>query len=154
MLNEISFADIVRHIEVKKQVVNPNIRWKVKVGGHRQKNYIVESDDGQKYRMYMRENLNDPKDFSCGLSLLLPSGRYLPLVRCNGSNHRHRDIIYRCHIHRPSIVALQSGRRIDSEAVESDSYNTLEGALATLIAECNIGGIQAKHDEPDLFDAN
>ena len=68
--------------------------------------------------------------------------------------NRHKDIIYRCHIHRPSIVALQSGRRIDSEAVETGSYNTLEGALATLIAECNVEGIQAKHDEPDLFDGN
>ena len=152
MLNEISYADIVRHLEVKKQVVNPNIRWKVKVGGHRQKNYIAESDDGQKYRIYVRENLNDPKGFSCGLLLLLSSGRYLPLVRCNGSNHRHKDIIYRCHIHRPSIEALQSGRRIDSEAVETDRYNTLEGALASLIAECNVEGIQAKHDEANQLD--
>ena len=102
----------------------------------------------------MRENLNDSKGFSCGLLLLLQSGGHLPLVRYNGSNHRHKDIIYRCHIHHPSIGALQSGRRIDSEAEETDRYNTLSGALATLIADCNVEGIQARHDEANQLDGN
>ena len=135
-----------------KRVTNPGARWTEKPGRHRQRNYHAESEDGGRYRIYLRQNLDDPRDFSCGLALLHRGGKPLSLIRYNGSSHPHGDIRYRCHVHRATAEALVVGRKIDSHAEETDRYNTLEGALACLIDDCGVQGLSARHDEGDLFD--
>ena len=53
-----------------KNVENPKARWIEKPGRHEQRNYIAETADGSRYRIYQRKNIDDKKDFSCGLALL------------------------------------------------------------------------------------
>ena len=80
-------------------------------------------------------------------------GKHLSLIRYNGSSHRHGVISYSCHIHSATAEALTAGNKIDSHAEETARYKFLQGALACLIDDCGIQGLNAEHDEQDLFDA-
>lgn len=137
-----------------KQVTNPKARWLVKSGRHRQKNFAATSEDGSTYRIYLRENLEDNLDFSCGLSLVRRSGKSLSLARYNGPSHVHCKIRYRCHVHRATAKAILAGRKIDNHAEETDRYRSLEGAFACLIEDCGVQGLSTQHDERDLFDGS
>ena len=137
-----------------KRVTNPGARWSEKPGRHLQRNFSAETEDGALYRVYMRQNLDDERDFSCGLALIQKGGRPLSLIRYNGSSHPHGDIRYRCHIHRATAEALDAGRKIDSHAEETERYKTLEGALACLIDDCGVRGLTTRHDERGLFDGS
>ena len=136
-----------------KRVTNPGARWRDKHSSHKQRNYRAESEDGTRYRVYLRQNLDDERDFSCGLALVQKRGKQLSLIRYNGSSHRHGSISYSCHIHRATAEAFIAGKKIDSHAEETARYKTLEGALACLINDCGIHGLGAEHDEQDLFNA-
>ena len=149
-----SDGDLNRLRSARKIVTNPGARWSEKPGRHRQRNFKVESEDGSVFRVYLRQNLDDEQDFSCGLALVQRGGKPLSLVRYNGSSHVHGEIRYRCHIHRASAEALAAGRKIDSDADETDRYKTLDGALACLIEDCGVQGISARPDERDLFDVS
>ena len=137
-----------------KRVRNPGARWREEPGRHMQRNFTAEAEEGAVYRIYQRQNLDDERDFSCGLALVQRGGKPLTLVRYNGSSHAHGEIRYCCHIHRATAEALAAGRRIDSYADETDRYRTLEGALACLIEDCAVQGASARFDERDLFDGS
>ena len=139
---------------IQKRVTDPGRRWSEKPGRHRQRNHVAKTEDGNQFRLYLRENLDDERDFSCGLALIQRGTKPLSLVRYNGSSHAHGTIRYRCHIHRATNEALSAGMKIDNHAEETDRYKTLEGALACLIADCGIVGLNAEHDELDLFDGD
>lgn len=135
-----------------KTVLNQNTRWTDKSGRQQQRNYDLESDNGEQYTIYLRQNLDDERDFSCGLALIFKSGRRFTLIRYNGSNHIHGKIRYKCHIHRATAEARQAGKKIDSYAEETTRYKTLNGALACMIEDCCVQGLDAQHDEKDMFD--
>ena len=144
--------DVLR--STSKRVRNPGARWRAKPGRHLQRNFTAETEQGTVYRIYQRQNMDDERDFSCGLALKQRGGGLLSLVRYNGSSHAHRDLRYCCHIHRATAEAIVAGRKIDSYAEETDRYRTLEGALACLIEDCGVLGVSAKPDERDLFDGS
>ncbi len=135
-----------------KRVRNPQARWLEKPGRHKQRNFNAETEAGEIFRIYQRQNLDDERDFSCGLALTRRGGRPLSLIRYNGSSHIHGEIQYACHIHRATAEAIAAGRKVDGHAEETDRYRTVEGALACLIEDCGVEGLSAKHDGKDLFD--
>ena len=141
-------------LSASKRVRNPGARWSEKPGRHLQRNYTAEAEGGAVYRIYLRQNMDDDQDFSCGLALFQRGGKPLSLVRYNGASHAHGEIRYRCHIHRATGEAMAAGRKIDSHAEETDRYRTLEGALACLVEDCGVSGLTAKPDEADLFDGS
>ncbi len=144
-----------KHRSALKRVVNPGVRWNEKPGRHKQQNYTARSEDGAQYRIYLRQNLDDELDFSCGLALARKGGKFLSLIRYNGSSHRHGEIFYRCHIHRATAEALAAGKKIDSHAEETDRYKTLDGAIACLVDDCGVQGLTGKHDQQGLpFDGS
>ncbi len=139
-----------------KRVVNPGARWLEKPKAspvHRQRNLEARSqpDASRHFSIYQRQNINDQNDFSCGIAYLAPGSRPLTLARYNGPSHRHGDINYRTHIHRASHQAIAAGRKPESEAEETDRYTTLEGALACMIDDFNLSGINAQCDAPRLI---
>lgn len=135
-----------------KKVTNPGARWHDKPGRHKQKKYDAISEDDMQFRIYLRQNLDDEKDFSCGLALIQKRGKSLSLVRYNGSSHRHGAILYRCHIHRATAEAIAEDKKIDSYAEETNRYKTLNGALHCLIEDCKVQGLTAEPEKRGLFD--
>lgn len=138
-----------------KQVTNPGAWWLEKPNVrpvHRQRSYKMrgQQDSKARFEIYQRQNLGDSNDFSCGIRYIPPGGSPLTLARYNGPSHRHKEIVYRPHIHRASEKAIASGKRPESEAEETDLFDTLEGALACLIDDFQVSGISAQHDQPEL----
>ena len=93
----------------------------------------------------------DHSDFSCGIVYMALDGSRLTLARYNGPGHEHGDILYRTHIHRATERAIAAGMKPEREAEETDRYGTLEGALACLIDDFNVVGLNAAHDQPRLL---
>jgi len=148
----LSNADLAALRSSTKSVKNPRARWSDEPGRHQQRNFDLETEDGELSCLYQRQNVDDPRDFSCGLAWIHKAGRRLSLIRYNGSSHLHGDIRYRCHIQRATEEALVAGTTVDSFAEETDRYTTLGGALACRIEDCAVQGLTAQPDQWGLFD--
>lgn len=137
---------------VPKRVTNPNARW-VDKPGHRQRNFQVTSEAGDaRFAIYLRQNVRDDNDFSCGIAYLALGGSRLTLARYNGPSHIHGDIAYRPHIHRATASAIAAGKKAESEADETDRFITLDGAFACLIDDFLLEGVtKPEHDQPRLM---
>ena len=153
-MTEQLFSDdeLERYRTAPKRITNPGARWVGKPGRHEQRNFeaVSEVDDRVRFRVYQRRNPDDERDFSCGLALVGSGGRPLSLMRCNGANHRHGTIHFRCHVHRATAAAIAAGRKADDQAEATDLYRTLDGAFAYLVRECRIQGLTMKPDEESL----
>ena len=141
--------------EMPKRVTNPGARWSEKPRArpvHRQRNLqLVGSEDEQKrFQIYQRQNLEDESDFSCGIIYLPRGPSPLTLARYNGPSHVHGEIDYRPHIHQATESAMIKGRKAESEAIETDRFESLEGALACLLADFVVRGLTAQFDQPRL----
>ncbi len=149
-------ADLATLQSMQKRVVNPGARWLEKPKTrpvHRQRAFQVSGDsDGEsRFLIYQRENLLDGLDYSCGILYLPRGGLSLTLARYNGPSHEHREIVYRPHIHRASEKAIAAGLKPESDAEETDRFETLEGALACLVNDFNVTGIRVQHDNEPRF---
>ena len=138
--------------EMPKLVTNPRARWLEKPKSnpsHRQRTFLVRAgeDESVRFQIYQRQNMNDLVDYSCGISYHPPSASPLTLARYNGPSHLHGRIIYRPHIHRATERAIGGGTRPESEADETDRFDDLEGALACLLEDFNISGVEVSRDD-------
>ena len=139
---------------VPKRATSPGARWQEKPSAapaHRQRNFQVVTQTDMHFVIYQRENLADEADFSCGIRYCPLGALPIVLARYNGGSHIHGEIAYCTHIHSTTAAAILAGRAPDSEASETDRYSTLEGALACLLGDYNVTGINARRDEPRLF---
>ena len=130
--------------DMPKTVANPGVRWLTKPG-NRQRIFLAEGEGGVRFSVYQRQSVRREQDFSCGIELRADDS--LMLARYDGASHPHGDIAFRPHIHRATERALAMGRKADSEAEETDRFNSCEGALACLIADFRLSGISAAPDQ-------
>ena len=150
-------AELASLREMPKQVTNPRTRWSEKPKSnpsHRQRTFLVggRDDENARFRVYQRQNLSDPSDFSCGISYHPPSALPLTLARYNGPSHLHGEITYRPHVHRATARAIAEGKKPETEAEETDAFNDLDGALACLIEDFNLCGIEvSRNDQLEMF---
>ncbi len=128
-----------------KEVSNPKADWKNKPG-HAQRNYSAKDDDGRMYRIYLRKNDYDNRDFSCGIAIYKPDGTPLTLARYNGSSHKHGEIDHQCHIHKASRKAIAQGRKPEYYAEATDRYDSLTKALICLLRDFNVRGVTAQEE--------
>ena len=154
-MNDHPYTDdeLARLRTMPKRVANPSARWREKPSAapvHRQRNFQVRAQPDVRFAIYQRQNLLDEADFSCGIRYLPLGATPIVLARYNGGSHIHGDIAYLPHIHAATAEALLAGLRPDAIASATDRYTTLEGALACLLDDYNVGGISAQHDQPRL----
>lgn len=146
-----------------KNITNPGTRWKEQ-SGSRQKNYDVHGEDGDRFSLFLRQNLRIQEHYSCGLRLIV-GGKSLTLTRYNGSDHIHRNPIegdgfkFQCHVHRATERYIASGRKPEHYATATDRYHDLDGALLALVNDCNITGLTLVEASDamitlDLFDGH
>ncbi|MCY4619795.1 MAG: hypothetical protein OXD50_14785 [Chloroflexi bacterium] len=133
---------------VPKMVTNPGARW-VSKPGHRQRNFQVIAGDMDEIALaiYQRQGELDDDDFSCGIAFLPPGGTRLTLARYNGPSHIHGEIEFRPHIHHATARAIAAGKKPESEADETDRFNTLDGAFRCLLEDFHVSGVVPP--EPD-----
>lgn len=134
----------------KKTISNLGARWK-DFPSCKQKNYEVTSESGAEFEVYLRQNSRIPHSFSCGIFLKHPAGETITLARYNGSCHPHQNpleggerIDFRPHIHRATERYMLAGKKPEHYAVATDDYTDLEGAMWSLIRDCNISGLERR----------
>ena len=148
--------ELVQLRSMRKRVSNPNPRWLEKptrAPVHKQRSFkaVGEGGEERRFEIYQREGLLDRSDFSCGIVYVALDGARLTLARYNGPGHEHGDILYRPHVHQATERAITAGRKPEREAEETQRYQTLEGALACLIEDFNVVGLEAVHDQSRLL---
>ena len=138
--------------QLPKRIINPRARWLEKPRerpAYRQRTFQASGQEDEKvqFSIYQRQNLNDESDFSCGI-LYIPAGApTLTMARYNGPSHVHGDIVYQSHIHRASENAIAAGKKPESQAEASSRFQTLQGALACLMQDFNLIGLEAQDDD-------
>lgn len=139
-------------IALPKVITNPRAR-KIEKRGSEQVNYDAEGPDGEQFRVYLRQNMRITDGFSCGLLYIPARGDSVTLTRYNGADHEHsnpldsgKPLPLACHIHRATEKYMTAGRKAEHYAQTTDRYQTLQGALAALLLDCNISGLD---DNPD-----
>lgn len=110
-------AEISRLISMPKQVKNAKART-IEQRGSERVNYEAYGDNGEEFRIYIRQNRRILDGFSCGLLYISRSGESITLARYNGSDHEHTNplessspIRFACHIHRATERYMQAGKQ-------------------------------------------
>ena len=147
-------------LALPKRVENPSARERAE-GKHLRRDYQVVSDDGlHRFTLFTRQSTKIANGFSAGLRWHAKSGEELIVIRCNGSDHPHPNVLERerieesCHIHLLTERYIQANRRGEGFAVPTGIYRTLDGALHELVRRANIRGLDTEADgprTPDLF---
>lgn len=144
----------------EKVVVNPRAREK-REAKHIRQEFEVKSKDGiDNFRLFVRKSLVIEAGFSVGLVWISPSKEEAILMRCNGSDHSHRNQLENikfddeCHVHMATERYINSGYKLESYASVSKEYRDVRGAKHHLCKVCNISGFEKDVDDKnmDLFD--
>ncbi len=138
----------IAHLKaLAKTVTNPRAR-EISKARHLERNYTVKAGR-EEFKLYTRQSVLIHDNFSCGLSWTAPDGTKFTLARYNGSDHPHynpiegdRDAEFTFHIHEVTERYAAVGRKPEHFAQPTSRYNTLDGALACLLLDWNISGLE------------
>lgn len=149
-----SHFDALRRESKKKA---SGTRQKEKLGSTGRQYELAAADNSdRRYRLFVRQSSSNPDVFSVGLCLILPDGDLL-LCRYNSGHHGHRNILEKeklpCahHQHLATARYVAAGLDIDGYAISRSDYNSVDGALAFLVQECNIDGIFKPDSQMNLL---
>lgn len=147
-------AKIAQLLTVPKRVENPQAREKPE-GKHLRRDFRVVSDDGEyRFALFTRQSTRITEGFSAGLLWHAKTGEEVMLLRCNGSDHPHPNVLeherieYQCHMHLATERYIQVNRKPEGYAQETQGYHTLTGALHHLVQEAHIQGLRTEPDGP------
>lgn len=159
-LETLTDEKITQLLLLAKQVENPQAREKTE-GKHKRRDFRVVSEDGaHRFSLFTRQSTTIAEGFSAGLLWHAKSGEDLILLRCNGSDHPHPNVLerqrieYQCHVHVVTERYIQANRKGEGFAETTHAYCTLAGALHELVRRANIQGLSTEADgpqTPDLF---
>ena len=103
----------------------------------------IEGDEGNTFRIIVRQQKSIPLDFSVILAVLVPlSDRVFRLRRYNGWTNPHTNRIEReevegFHIHFATERYQRRGQKEDGYAEETDRYRNVDEAVQCLIEDAN-----------------
>jgi hypothetical protein len=143
----ISDTEIDELITCRKRITHPPRKEMIQDSAHRRNDFKCEGIEGDdRFRVFMRQNLAFPENFSIGLVYLCDDGSEVTLLRCNGP---HGPVVddplatgpnsHVCfHIHQAQAAIIEAGLRPEAGAVATTKYGTFEDALAYFVRRCGI----------------
>lgn len=157
-IDSLTDGQIAELITCQKQVGRANSRARPE-GKHVRRDYAARSlDERHEFVIFTRQSTVIPENFSAGLRWKSKTGEEVILLRCNGSDHEHSNVIEaekfssRCHVHTATERYASVGRKIESFARAEGAYRTLDGALHHLTKLAMVSGLDTQADNLDLFD--
>ncbi len=111
--------------------------------GHNERHLDLTGDDGNQFRLILRQNMINKLDFSVILAVRVPqSNQFFRLRRYNGKSHEHTNHIeevtfYDFHIHFATTRYQELGTREDAFAQPTERYVDFRGAFNCLIDDAN-----------------
>jgi hypothetical protein len=111
--------------------------------GHRESEITIPRPDGSAFKIILRQNSNDPLDFSAILAFVPENKKQdFKLRRYNGKhlhgNRLHKNKFYDFHIHTASEEYQRAGLKEESFAEVTARYSNLAEAFACLVKDCNV----------------
>ncbi len=144
MVDIFSDQDIQRLIKEKKPLPKD---YKVKIQvrpkrGHKERELDIEGEDGNDFRLILRQSTINPLDFSIILIYRPPQSNILfRLRRYNGRSHEHTNTIegntfYDYHIHQATERYQQKGAKEDTYAEPTNRFSDFHQAFSCIINDC------------------
>ena len=144
MVDIFSDQDIQRLIKEKKPLPK-DYKAKIQVRpkrGHKERELDIEGEDGNDFRLILRQSTINPLDFSIILIYRPPQSNILfRLRRYNGRSHEHTNTIegntfYDYHIHQATERYQQIGAREDTYAEPTNRFSDFYQAISCMINDC------------------
>jgi len=148
----LSDDEILRYISERKRFDTSKLRnFNPKpIKGHKKKIFEIDGVDGTKFKLFYRENIKNPLDFSVGLLLVREdTGEDFVLRRYNGKSHRHKN---KCplgkefvdfHIHNATKECQEKCDHEEDFAVITNEYSTARQALDCMLRDCGFNTMQS-----------
>lgn len=126
--------------------------------GHTEQQFDLASSEvpDRHFRLFIRQSLSNSEVFSVGLTLVRPEGDLI-LCRYNSGHHGHKNILEKerlpaeCHQHILTERYVSAGLEHKGFAVLRTEYNSIDGALALLVEECNVANVIKHQTQATLF---
>lgn len=120
----------------------PKFRFKPK-GAHEEKDIDLMGENGNKFRLMLRQNKINSLDFSVILAFCPPgTTKEFRVCRYNGKHQHTNDIEKNSfddyHIHKATARYQEMGAKEEKYAEVSDRYSDLDGALKCIMKDCAI----------------
>lgn len=146
MVDIFSDQDIQRLIKEKKPLPKD---YKVKIQvrpkrGHKERELDIEGEDGNDFRLILRQSTINPLDFSIILIYRPPQSNILfRLRRYNGKSHEHTNPIeggmfYDYQIHQATERYQKMGAREDTYAEPTNRFPDFYQAISCIIDDCGL----------------
>ena len=143
-------ADILSDQEIERLLretkpLPPDYQAKIQVRpkrGHKEQELDFEGEDGDDFRLVLRQSAINPLDFSIILAFRPKQSNILfRLRRYNGKSHEHTNLIegntfYDYHIHQATERYQNIGAKEDSYAEPTNRYSDFHQAFLCLIEDC------------------
>lgn len=141
--------DIARLIACQKAIKDAPRREMKEENRHRRNDMTVVSSSNEAFDVFIRQSMEFSEDFSVGLVYCAPDGKRVTLVRFNGQHEQTSAPFsdnphFNYHIHRATPENLNNGRHEKHPASITDTYASLDEAIAEFMATTKIEGWQ-KH---------
>jgi hypothetical protein len=110
--------------------------------GHKEREPDVIGENGNQYRLILRQSNFNSLDFSVILAFCSPdTNQIFRLRRCNGRSHEHTNhiegnIFYDFHVHMAAQRYQELGAHEDTYAESADSFSDFQGALKCMLSNC------------------
>ena len=150
ILTDSMIADLVS----EKKELPPDYRSTIQVRpkrGHKERELDIKGQEGNDFRLILRQSIFNPLDFSIILAYRPPQSNILfRLRRYNGKSHEHSNLIegttfYDYHIHQATERYQNIGAREDSYAEPTNRFSEFHQAVSCLTEDCGFeipSGIQ------------
>lgn len=111
--------------------------------GHKEQELDVVGEEGNQFKIMLRQSIENPLDFSAILMYIDPASNVVfRLRRYNGKSHQHSNFLekepayYGFHIHQATEEYQHSGSREDSYAEATTRFSDMRGAIDCLLEDC------------------
>ncbi|MBW1672844.1 MAG: hypothetical protein JRJ45_04215 [Deltaproteobacteria bacterium] len=144
MVDILSDHDIERLVKEKK-LLPSDYQAKIQVRpkrGHKERELDIRGEDGNDFRLILRQSLFNPLDFSVILVYRPPQSNILfRLRRYNGKSHEHTNPIeggmfYDYHIHQATERYQKIGAREDTYAEPTNRFSDFYQAISCIVDDC------------------
>lgn len=152
--------DLSQFIACPKKISQPPRIDMREDGAHLRNGMEFESTDGKHgFRVFMRQNMDLPENFSIGMDYLPKDepGSFC-LIRYNGTHGGNKAQSHHltCHIHRSSAEDVNAGLRVARHIEQTGKYAVFRDALRCFLLAVNVQAADLSQyfsslAQPDLF---
>jgi len=144
MVDILSDHDIERLVKEKK-LLSADYQRKIQVRpkrGHKERELDIKGEDGNDFRLILRQSLFNPLDFSVILVYRPPQSNVLFRLRLyNGKSHEHTNPIeggmfYDYHIHQATERYQKIGAREDTYSEPTNRFSDFYQSISCIIDDC------------------